>query len=97
VSGLVRIVQKISLSRNTLKSQLFTQLRELGIGACGTTRKDVVSPLFGDSFDTWKPEWGTLWSKIYGPLENTDKTTLISAWQDSAIVKFAATIHTGKE
>jgi hypothetical protein len=38
------------------KTELFKQLRELGISACGTTRKDVTSPLFGDSLDTWKPE-----------------------------------------
>jgi Transposase IS4 len=75
-------------------------LRELGIGACGTTRKDVTSPLFGDSLDTWKPEWGTLWSKIDSQKNQDDDIgsgVLVSAWQDSAVVKFATTIHTGKE
>jgi hypothetical protein len=34
------------------KPELFRQLRALGIGACGTTRKDVTKPLFGDSLET---------------------------------------------
>jgi hypothetical protein len=50
--------------------------------------------------DTWKPEWGTLWSKIDGQKNQDDDTgsgVLISGWQDSAVVKFATTIHTGRE
>ena len=32
------------------KPELFRQLRALGIGACSTTRKNVTTPVFGDSF-----------------------------------------------
>jgi hypothetical protein len=35
--------------------KLFCQLRELGIGACGTAWAGVVSPLFRLSHETWKP------------------------------------------
>jgi hypothetical protein len=34
------------------KLELFRQLRALGIGACGTTRKDVTTLVFGDSLNT---------------------------------------------
>jgi hypothetical protein len=59
------------------KLELFRQLRALGIGTCGTTRRDVTTPVFGDSLDMWKPAWGTLWSKIDGPTDNEVNTTLI--------------------
>jgi hypothetical protein len=36
------------------KPELFKQLRALGIRACGTTRKDVTTPVFRDSLDNWK-------------------------------------------
>lgn len=75
------------------KSKLFNQLRVLGIGACGTARADVTTPLFGKAHETWKPAWGTLWSKV----DNTSDGVLISLWQDSAVVKFATTIHQGTE
>jgi hypothetical protein len=39
------------------KPELFRQLKALGISACGTTRKDVTTLVFGDSLDTWKPAW----------------------------------------
>jgi len=34
------------------KSKLFSQLRALGIGACGTARANVISPLFGKVYET---------------------------------------------
>jgi Transposase IS4 len=34
------------------KSKLFSQLRALGIGACGTARADVILPLFGKVYET---------------------------------------------
>jgi hypothetical protein len=37
------------------KSKLFCQLRQLGLGACGTAWADVVLPLFGAIHETWKP------------------------------------------
>jgi hypothetical protein len=79
------------------KPELFRQLRALGIGACGTTRKDVTTLVFGNSLDMWKPAWGSLWSKIDRLLNNEVDTTLISVWQDSVIVRFATTIYTRKE
>lgn len=82
------------------KTKLFSQLRELGIGACGTARKDVTTPLFGDNLKGWKLEWGTLWCKIDGQKNKDDNKgsgVLVSAWQDSAVVRFATTIHQGKE
>jgi hypothetical protein len=33
--------------------KLFSLLRSLGIGACGTARKQVTVPIFGD-LDKWK-------------------------------------------
>jgi hypothetical protein len=77
------------------KSKLFSQLRALGIGACSTARADVISPLFGKVYETWKPAWGTLWSKVQD--NDTGDGVLISLWQDSAVVKFATTIHQGTE
>jgi hypothetical protein len=79
------------------KPELFRQLRALRIGACGTARKDVTTLVFGDSLDTWKLAWGSLWSKINNPTNKDVDATLISAWQDSAIVRFITTIHTGTE
>jgi hypothetical protein len=41
-----------------------------------------------------------LWSKIDGQVDQDNDTSngvLISAWQDSNVVRFATTIHTGKE
>ena len=34
--------------------KLFGQLRQLGIGACGTAWNSVVSPVFA-SYEAWKP------------------------------------------
>jgi hypothetical protein len=34
--------------------KLFSQLRGLGIGACGTARNNVVSPVF-TNYEAWKP------------------------------------------
>jgi hypothetical protein len=77
------------------KSNLFSQLRALGIGACGTARADVTLSLFGKIHEARKPAWGILWSKIQD--DDTSDSVLISLWQDSAVVKFATTIHQGTE
>jgi len=77
------------------KSKLFSQLRVLGIGACGTARADVTLPLFSKIHETWKPAWGTLWSQIQD--NDTGSGVLISLWQDSGVVKLATTIHQGTE
>jgi hypothetical protein len=81
--------------------ELFNQLRKLGIGACGTARKDVTDPVFGNGvLEAWKPKWGTLWSKMDGKIDKSGDIgcgVLVSAWQDSAVVKFCSTIHYGTE
>ena len=69
--------------------KLFSLLRSLGIGACGTARRQVTKPVFGN-IDDWKAAWGTLRSTIV-------PTTLVSIWQDSNKVGFCSTIHDGTE
>ena len=80
--------------------KLFCQLRQLGIGACGTAWANVVSPLFGSSHETWKPQLGTLWAREHKE-QTKEKTTkpgvLVALWQDNAVVKLATTIHQGTE
>jgi hypothetical protein len=43
--------------------KLFSLLRSLGIGACGTARRHVTKPMFGN-IDDWKAAWGTLHSAV---------------------------------
>jgi hypothetical protein len=69
--------------------KLFSLLRSLGIGACGTARRQVTKPVFGN-IDDWKAAWGTLRSTVV-------PTTLVSVWQDSNKVGFCTTIHDGTE
>jgi hypothetical protein len=80
--------------------KLFSLLRQLGIGACGTARKQVTKPVFG-CLDNWKVPWGTLHSKVvdaFLQLENSaNGKVLISIWQDSNKVGFCSTIHDGTE
>jgi hypothetical protein len=52
--------------------KLFSLLQSLGIRACGTTRRQVTKPMFGN-IDDWKAPWGTLCSKVV-------PTTLVSIW-----------------
>jgi len=64
------------------KTKLFSQLQELSISTCRTARKDVTTLLFSDNLEGWKPEWGTLWSKIDGQKNKDDNKgsgVLISA------------------
>jgi hypothetical protein len=78
--------------------KLFSLLRQLGIGACGTARKNVTRPEFG-SLDAWKVAWGTLHSKVVNayPDNLQDGKVLMSIWQDSNKVGFCSTIHDGTE
>ena len=69
--------------------KLFSLLRGLGIGACGTARRQVTKPVFGN-IDDWNAPWGTLCSKEV-------PTTLVSIWQDSNKVGFCTTIHNRTE
>ena len=62
----------------------------------------MASPLFGADHEKWKPQWGTLWSKIQWTKAKNDTIldshgVLISLWRDNAVVRFATTIHEGTE
>ena len=82
--------------------KLFSLLRSLGIGACGTARRQVTKPVFGN-IDEWKVAWGTLRSTIitaFPELQHSisaDETVLVSLWQDSNKVGFCTTVHNGTE
>jgi hypothetical protein len=43
--------------------KLFSLLRSLGIGACGTARRQVTKPVFGN-INEWHTTWGSLCSKV---------------------------------
>jgi hypothetical protein len=75
--------------------ELFSQLRALNIGACGTARPYVTNPVFG-SMEKWTAEWGTLLSKTQAGI-NGNENVLVSIWQDSNIVRLCSTIHDGTE
>ena len=78
--------------------QLFSLLRTLGIGVCGTARKNVTKPVFGN-IDDWNVEWGTLRSAIVAAFPKPqeaifkNESILVSLWQDSNKVGFCSTIH----
>lgn len=55
--------------------QLFSLLRSLGIGACGTARRHITKPVFGD-IDGWKAMWGTLRSAIIAAFPQAQETIL---------------------
>jgi|SRR5436853_5726653 len=82
--------------------KLFSLLRSLGIGACGTIRHNITKPIFGN-IDNWKATWGTLHLIVVDVFPNTQdiipstKKVLVSLWQDSNIVGFCTTIHNGTE
>jgi hypothetical protein len=89
--------------------KLFSLLRSLGIGACGTARRQVTKPIFGN-IDDWKAAWGTLRSAVVTTFLDKDKDkvkdedkdiqhtlTLVSVWQDSNKVRFCTTIHNRTE
>ena len=78
--------------------QLFSLLRTLGIGACGTTRKNVTKPIFGN-IDNWNVEWGTLHLAIVATFPKQqeaifkNESILVSLWQDSNKVGFCSIIY----
>jgi Transposase IS4 len=84
--------------------KLFSLLRSLGIGACGTARRQVTQPIFGN-IDDWKAPWGTLHSVIVDAFPNqelqapilSDRNILVSIWQDSNKVGYCTTVHDGTE
>ena len=77
--------------------KLFSLLRNLGIGACGTARRQVTKPVFGN-IDDWKAAWGTLRSTVFAAFpDESPGLTLVSMWQDSNKVGFCTTIHDGTE
>src|ERR1700688_2796546 len=78
--------------------KLFSLLQSLGIGACGTARRQVTKPIFGN-IDDWKAAWGTLRSMVVSAFpkesqaEESQAPILVSIWQDSNKVGFCTTIH----
>jgi Transposase IS4 len=77
--------------------KLFSLLQKLGIGACGTARRNVTKPVFGN-IDDWKATWGTLHSMIVAAFpKESEALILVSIWQDSNKVGFCTTIHNGTE
>jgi hypothetical protein len=84
--------------------KLFSLLQSLGIGACGTVRRQVTKPIFGDIND-WKAPWGTLRSVIADAFPNqelqapilSNRNALVSIWQDSNKVGYCTTVHDGTE
>jgi hypothetical protein len=77
--------------------KLFSLLRSLGLGACGTAWRQVTKPVFGN-IDDWKAAWGTLRSTVVAAFpDESPSLTLVSVWQDSNKVGFCTTIHNGTE
>ena len=56
--------------------KLFSLLRSLGIGACGTARRQVTKPVFGN-IDDWNAPWGTLRSMVVDAFPNQELQALI--------------------
>ena len=79
-------------------------LWSLGIGACGTTRRQITKPIFGN-IDDWKVPWGTLQSVVVDAFPNQElqapilnnRDVLVSVWQDSNKVGYCTTVHNGTE
>jgi Transposase IS4 len=84
--------------------KLFSLLQSLGIGACGTARRQVTKPIFGN-IDDWKAPWGTLRSIIVDAFPDKElqgsipdnRNVLVSVWQDSNKVGYCTTVHDGTE
>jgi hypothetical protein len=77
---------------------LFNRLRQLGIGACGTTRPNASKKLFPKALrllkDSKKAQpWNTLYAVPAGPDSDIDSVLCI-AWQDNNIVTALSTVHT---
>jgi hypothetical protein len=70
---------------------LFKQLRDKGIGACGTTRVSA-SPQFHPTLAVLKESTLTTeWNSLYA---NIKDETLCIAWQDNNTVTALSTVHT---
>jgi Transposase IS4 len=77
--------------------RLFSLLRNLGIGACGTARRQVTKPIFGN-IDDWKATWGSLRSIVVPTFpDQLQAPILVSIRQDSNKVGFCTSIHNGTE
>lgn len=77
---------------------LFNHLRQLGIGACGTTRPNASKKLFPKALymlkDSKKPQpWNTLYAASVAVDSDIDSVLCI-AWQDNNIVTALSTVHT---
>ena len=79
---------------------LFQRLRQLGFGACGTTRPKASKELFPKVLrmlkDSKKSQpWNTLYAVPAGPDSDSDiDSVLCIAWQDNNIVTALSTVHT---
>jgi hypothetical protein len=56
--------------------KLFSLLRSLGIGACGTTRRHIMKPVFSN-IDDWKAAWGTLRAAIIKAFPDESETSIL--------------------
>lgn len=79
---------------------LFHRLRELGFGACGTTRPNASKSLFPKALRVLKDSKKPLrWNKLYAvpacmdPSSGVDSVLCI-AWQDNNLVTALSTVHT---
>jgi hypothetical protein len=81
----------VYLDNYFISINLFKQLRNIGIGACGTTRPSA-SPQFHPTLAVLKESTLTTeWNSLYADIK--DKTLCI-AWQDNNTVTALSTVHT---
>jgi hypothetical protein len=79
---------------------LFQRLRQLGFGACGTTRPNASKSLFPKALRLLKESkksqpWNTLYAVPAGPDSDTGiDSVLCIAWQDNNTVTALSTVHT---
>jgi hypothetical protein len=77
---------------------LLNHLRQLGIGACGTTRQNASKKLFPKALHALKDskrqqQWNSLYAAPASVDSNIDSVLCI-AWQDNNIVTALSTMHT---
>jgi hypothetical protein len=79
---------------------LFQRLRQLGFGACGTTRPNASKSLFPKVLRLLKElrksqPWNTLYVVPAGPNSDTGiNSVLCIAWQDNNTITALSTVHT---
>lgn len=77
---------------------LFSHLRQLGIGACGTTRPNASKKLFPKALHMLKDsKKAQPWNTLYAASATADSdidSVLCIAWQDNHIVTALSTVQT---